>query len=63
MMNKIKNKIISLYDTFTIQPLSVKIFIIGIIIVLVIDLIFFGVIRDGTFWGPNYESVTMEDFI
>jgi len=62
-MRNIKDKIISLYDTFTIQPLTLRVFIIGIIIALVIDLIFFGVTSGKWFWGPNYESVTMEDFI
>ena len=62
-MNKIKDKIISLYDTFMVQPLTLRVFIIGIIIALVIDLIFFGFTSGRWFWGPNYESVTMEDFI
>jgi len=62
-MSKIKDKIISLYDTFMVQPLTLRVFIIGIIIALVIDLIFFGVTSGRWMWSPNYESITMEDFI
>jgi hypothetical protein len=62
-MRNIKDKIISLYDTFMVQPLSFRIFIIGIIIVLAIDFIVSGVTSGRWIWSPNYESVTMEDFI
>ena len=62
-MRNIKDKMISLYDTFIVQPLTLRVFIIGIIIALVIDFIVFGFANGRGIWGPNYESVTMEDFI